>query len=260
MAGCAGWRRRPMRRRASPRCRRSPTTRRSAAIRAMRGGRCRWARTSATIDAVCRTVNAGRSVAVPTTVGFCMYIRRAALDQVGGFDAAAFGRGYGEENDFCMRAAQRGWSHRLACDTFVYHDGGVSFGAGKERAAGGSPGRARRPLSELCPPRRAACQSRCGRAVSVRGDGGAVSPHGPAGRADAVAPTGRRRAPAYRRTGRPARRPRQCPAAAGHDPRHDLVGSGAGQRPAADLAGGPAETTWWMCCAPPRCRACMCIT
>lgn len=85
----------------------------------------------ATIDAVCRTVNAGRSVAVPTTVGFCMYIRRAALDQVGAFDVAAFGRGYGEENDFCMRAAQRGWSHRLACDTFVYHAGGVSFGAGK---------------------------------------------------------------------------------------------------------------------------------
>ncbi|HTB47184.1 MAG TPA: glycosyltransferase [Acetobacteraceae bacterium] len=85
-----------------------------------------------TIDAVCREVNAGRSVAVPTTVGFCMYIRRAALDEVGGFDAEAFGRGYGEENDFCLRAAQRGWTHRLACDTFVYHEGSVSFGAGKD--------------------------------------------------------------------------------------------------------------------------------
>ena len=59
----------------------------------------------ATIDAACRAVNAGRSVAVPTTVGFCMYIRRAALDEVGGFDAETFGRGYGEENDFCMRAS-----------------------------------------------------------------------------------------------------------------------------------------------------------
>lgn len=85
------------------------------------------------IDAVCGDVNAGRSVTVPTTVGFCMYIRRAALDQVGGFDADAFGRGYGEENDFCMRAAQRGWTHRLACDTFVYHKGSVSFGAGKSK-------------------------------------------------------------------------------------------------------------------------------
>jgi GT2 family glycosyltransferase/glycosyltransferase involved in cell wall biosynthesis len=87
----------------------------------------------ATIDDVCRRVNAGRSVEVPTTVGFCMYIRRAALDQVGAFDAEAFGRGYGEENDFCMRAAQRGWTHRLACDTFVYHEGSVSFGASKDQ-------------------------------------------------------------------------------------------------------------------------------
>ncbi|MDE2583320.1 MAG: glycosyltransferase, partial [Rhodospirillales bacterium] len=83
----------------------------------------------ARLDAVCQRVNGGRAVAVPTTVGFCMFIRRAALDRVGGFDPA-FGRGYGEENDFCLRAAAAGWQHRLACDTFVYHEGAVSFGAG----------------------------------------------------------------------------------------------------------------------------------
>ena len=86
-----------------------------------------------TIDAACRTVNAGRSVALPTTVGFCMYIRREALDAVGVFDAEAFGRGYGEENDFCMRVSQRGWSHRLACDTFVFHEGAVSFRGVKDK-------------------------------------------------------------------------------------------------------------------------------
>ncbi len=80
------------------------------------------------IDTISRAVNAGRSVALPTTVGFCMYIRRDALDDVGLFDEQAFGRGYGEENDFCMRATARGWDHRLACDTFVYHAGAVSFG------------------------------------------------------------------------------------------------------------------------------------
>src|SRR6185437_14887509 len=82
------------------------------------------------MDAACREANGGRSVEVPTTVGFCMYIRRDALRDIGLFDAATFGRGYGEENDFCMRAAARGWQHRLACDTFVYHEGKVSFGAG----------------------------------------------------------------------------------------------------------------------------------
>ena len=80
------------------------------------------------IDAVCRTVNAGRRVEVPTTVGFCMYIRRAALNDVGQFDYETFGHGYGEENDFCLRAAARGWRHMLACDTYVFHEGNVSFG------------------------------------------------------------------------------------------------------------------------------------
>ena len=83
----------------------------------------------AELDAICRTANAGRSVDLPTTVGFCMYIRRAALDAVGLFDEAAFGRGYGEENDFCLRASALGWRHILACDLFVYHEGAVSFGA-----------------------------------------------------------------------------------------------------------------------------------
>ncbi len=81
------------------------------------------------LDAACRAANGGRRVEVPTTVGFCMYIRRDALDDVGPFDAAAFGRGYGEENDFCLRAATRGWRHVLACDTYVFHKGNVSFGS-----------------------------------------------------------------------------------------------------------------------------------
>ena len=43
------------------------------------------------------------------------------------FDADTFGRGYGEENDFCMRAAGHGWRHVLCDDVFVAHRGGVSF-------------------------------------------------------------------------------------------------------------------------------------
>ena len=80
------------------------------------------------IDEVCQRVNAGRWVDAPTTVGFCMYIRRKALRQVGAFDVERFTFGYGEENDFCLRAATLGWRHRIACDTFVYHQGSVSFG------------------------------------------------------------------------------------------------------------------------------------
>jgi GT2 family glycosyltransferase/glycosyltransferase involved in cell wall biosynthesis len=99
------------------------------------------------LDATCRTINAGRSVEVPTTVGFCMYIRRAALNDVGAFDDATFGLGYGEENDFCLRAAERGWRHLLACDTYVFHKGNVSFGA----SAGGKKQRALDALDERYP-------------------------------------------------------------------------------------------------------------
>lgn len=64
---------------------------------------------------------------IPTAVGFCMYVRRKVLDEIGVFDEAHFGRGYGEENDFCMRAARQGWVHVLDDATYVYHKGGASF-------------------------------------------------------------------------------------------------------------------------------------
>jgi GT2 family glycosyltransferase/glycosyltransferase involved in cell wall biosynthesis len=82
----------------------------------------------AALDSLFASVNWGRAVEIPTGVGCCMFIRRDCLQDVGLFDAQAFGKGYGEENDFCMRAAARGWTHKLACDVFVYHSGGVSFG------------------------------------------------------------------------------------------------------------------------------------
>lgn len=82
---------------------------------------------AAKLDAIFRQVNSGKSVEIPTAVGFCMYIKRACLNAVGLFDTETFGKGYGEENDFCMRARRRGWRHLLCADTFVYHAGGVSF-------------------------------------------------------------------------------------------------------------------------------------
>lgn len=85
--------------------------------------------TLAALDQLYATVNAGQAVNLPTAVGFCMYITRRCLDQIGYFDATLFARGYGEENDFSMRALEVGFRHRLAADVFVYHRGGVSFGA-----------------------------------------------------------------------------------------------------------------------------------
>lgn len=78
------------------------------------------------IDKTAQAINSGLNVQVPTGVGFCMLIRRDCLDEVGIFDAATF-PGYGEENDFCVRASRKNWIHLLAGDTFVYHKGAASF-------------------------------------------------------------------------------------------------------------------------------------
>ena len=81
----------------------------------------------AALDRLFAATNAGKTVDLPTGVGSCLYIRRACLDQVGSFDAERFGRGYGEENDFCLRALASGWRSVLAGDVFVFHEGAVSF-------------------------------------------------------------------------------------------------------------------------------------
>lgn len=74
--------------------------------------------------------------ALPTGNGFCLYIRRAVLDVVGAFDEAAFPQGYGEENDFCQRAARHGFRHLIAGNVLVRHAGSASFGDERRAALG----------------------------------------------------------------------------------------------------------------------------
>ncbi len=85
--------------------------------------------TTRQLDRIFAEVNAAEAVPIPTAVGFCMLISRRCLAAVGPFDEAAFGLGYGEEVDFCMRASRAGFRHWLCADTFVYHEGEVSFGS-----------------------------------------------------------------------------------------------------------------------------------
>lgn len=79
------------------------------------------------LDRLAGAVNPGVHVEAPTGVGFCMYMRRSALDEVGGLDERHFGRGYGEENDWCQRVLRKGWRNAIACDVYVRHVGSVSF-------------------------------------------------------------------------------------------------------------------------------------
>ena len=84
---------------------------------------------AAALNDITAEVNDGVSHEIPVGVGFCLYLRRDCLREVGELDASVFGRGYGEETDFCMRARGLGWTHHLAADVFVYHAGGLSFGS-----------------------------------------------------------------------------------------------------------------------------------
>ena len=74
---------------------------------------------------------AGRGAApieIPTGNGFCMYVRRDCLSQTGTLRQDVFAQGYGEENDFCLRASRLGWRHVGVVGVYVGHAGHVSFG------------------------------------------------------------------------------------------------------------------------------------
>ena len=81
------------------------------------------------LSTMARRANRTMAVEIPVGVGFCLYMRRACLDQVGLLRADVFAQGYGEENDFCLRARHLGWRHAAAPGVFVAHVGGQSFGA-----------------------------------------------------------------------------------------------------------------------------------
>ena len=76
--------------------------------------------------------NGPRVADVPTAVGFCMYLRHDCLTEVGLLREDVFAQGYGEENDFCLRARHLGWRSVAALGAYVGHAGGGSFGPARE--------------------------------------------------------------------------------------------------------------------------------
>lgn len=64
---------------------------------------------------------------VPLVHGFCLSIRRSVIEQIGYFDEECFPFGYGEENDYCLRAENDGFLLAVAVDTFVFHAKSKSY-------------------------------------------------------------------------------------------------------------------------------------
>ena len=64
---------------------------------------------------------------IPFVNGFCFGIKRAVIDAIGYLDEDAFPNGYGEENDYCLRAAQAGFALAIADDAYVFHAKSKSY-------------------------------------------------------------------------------------------------------------------------------------
>lgn len=63
--------------------------------------------------------------------GFCYAVRREVFDTIGAFDDVGFPFGFGEEDDFSLRAANAGFGLALAVDTYVFHAKSKSYGSAK---------------------------------------------------------------------------------------------------------------------------------
>src|SRR4029077_20593571 len=80
------------------------------------------------LDRLARRANANAVTDVPSAHGFCVYLRRDCLMSVGLLREDLFAQGYGEENDFCIRARHLGWRHVGVPGAYVAHVGAQSFG------------------------------------------------------------------------------------------------------------------------------------
>ncbi|MEO7916505.1 MAG: glycosyltransferase, partial [Dokdonella sp.] len=73
---------------------------------------------------------------LPTGNGFCMYLRRYVINEIGVLDEAAFPQGYGEENDWCQRAEAAGYLNLIAGNVLVHHLRTQSFGIERREILG----------------------------------------------------------------------------------------------------------------------------
>ncbi len=67
--------------------------------------------------------------ALPLLHGFCLAIRREVIERIGLFDEKTFPKGYGEEDDYCIRAKEAGFDLRVCDDLYVFHAKAKSYTA-----------------------------------------------------------------------------------------------------------------------------------
>lgn len=73
------------------------------------------------------TISQRRYPDVPSVNGFCYVIKRDVINEIGTLDEEYFPTGYGEEDDFSIRARKAGYAIRVADDTYVFHAKSKSY-------------------------------------------------------------------------------------------------------------------------------------
>jgi len=68
-----------------------------------------------------------QGIDLPFLNGFAFMIRRELVNEIGIFDEETFGAGYGEENDYCIRARNAGWKLIFAPNAYVHHAQSKSY-------------------------------------------------------------------------------------------------------------------------------------
>jgi GT2 family glycosyltransferase len=76
-------------------------------------------------------VSLNGNIEAPTGNGYCMFLKRETINDVGLFDEKNFGKGYGEETDFSMRAKSKNWKNVRNDSIFIYHKRNASFSSEK---------------------------------------------------------------------------------------------------------------------------------
>ena len=87
-----------------------------------------WAWTAAEVDRAVRRGSRGLLIDVPVLNGFCMFVKHGVIAKVGLMDDVAFPSGFGEENDFCLRALRFGFRLKVVEGAYVWHHKSKSYG------------------------------------------------------------------------------------------------------------------------------------
>jgi GT2 family glycosyltransferase/tetratricopeptide (TPR) repeat protein len=73
-----------------------------------------------------RRDHAGKALETDRLTGFCLLMRRAVLERIGGFDEG-YGLGFFDDDDLSVRARQAGFRLLVAQDVFIHHFGSRPF-------------------------------------------------------------------------------------------------------------------------------------